>query len=180
LRAIALLAPAAAAIVGCRHPDGKLLGAKPNSLADSADQVLYNARFAITDRGLRRADIEGDTAYWFHDNTLMVLRPMRGKFYSSNGAMDGIIQSREGVYDTRLASLQAHGDVVVNTVDGKRLETPQAKFDQRINQLSSDSVFTMSEPGKDVHGVGFTSDADLTSFRVLKLLSSKAGAVTIP
>ena len=38
----------------------------------------------------------------------------------------------------------------------------------------------MSQPGKDVRGIGFTSDADLNSFRVHKMLSAKAGTVVIP
>ena len=121
-----------------------------------------------------------DTAYFFHDNTRLVLRPLRGTFFSSNGAMDGIIQAREGVYDTRLASLEGRGDVVINSLDGKRLETPFCRFDQRLNLISSDSTFYMSEPGRDLRGKGFKSDADLNSFSVTTLISSKSGKVALP
>lgn len=164
----------------CQKAEGPPVGVKPGALADSADQVMYGARFAITDRGLRRADIEGDTAYFFNDNTRLVLRPLRGKFYNSSGALDGIVTARQGVYDTRQANLVATGDVVVITMDSKRLETPYLKYDQRINQISSDSAFTMSEPGRDLRGVGFTSDADLTTLRVTRMLSAKAGSVAVP
>jgi LPS export ABC transporter protein LptC len=174
---IALLSVSA---VACQKAEGPPVGVRPNALADSADQVMYNARFTINDRGVRRADIQGDTAYFFNDNTLLILKPFRGTFFSTNGRLDGVMQAREGVYDTRLAKLEGRGDVVVITIDGKRLETPLAKYDQRINQISSDSAFTMSEPGRDMKGVGFTSDADLTTFRVTKLISAKAGAVPIP
>jgi LPS export ABC transporter protein LptC len=175
-----LLVAAAWPLAACQKIEGPPVGAQPNALADSADQVLFKAQFTITDRGVRRADVEGDTAYFFHDNTRMVLRPMRTKFYASTGALDGIAQAREGTYDTRLALLEGRGDVVVNTLDGKRLETPYLKYDQRIDQISSDSAFFMSEPGRDVRGIGFTSDAGLTTFRVTKLLSAKAGTVGIP
>jgi len=164
----------------CQKVDGPPVGVRPDALADSADQVLFGAHFAITDRGVRRADIDGDTAYFFHDNTRMVLRPMRGRFYGSTGALDGIMQAREGTYDTRLALLEGRGDVVVNTLDGKRLQTPFLKYDQRLDQISSDSSFFLSEPGRDVRGIGFTSDAGLTTFRVTKLISAKAGSVGIP
>ena len=168
------------ALTACTKPSGPPIGAIKNTLADSADQILFNAKFSITDRGLRRADVEGDTAYFFHDNTRMVLHPMRGKFYSSNGALDGIVQARKGVYDTRLAVLEATGDVVINSLDGKRLETPFALYDQRLDLISSDSSFYMSEPGRDLRGKGFRSDASLSSFSVTTLLSSKSGKVTLP
>lgn len=154
--------------------------ASRDPLADSADQVMSGARFDITDGGLRRAHVEGDTAYFFNNNTRLVLRPMRGTFYSSNGAKDGIIQAREGVYDTRLGVLEARRDVLINSLDGKRLETPYCKFDQRLNQISSDTTFFLSEPGREVRGIGFTSDADLSTMRVSKMISARAGPVTVP
>ncbi len=180
LAAIVALAIAAAAGGACARTEGPPLGAGRDALADSADQVMYKAQFAITDRGLRRADIDTDTGYFFNQNTRMVLRPLRGTFFSSNGAKDGIIQAREGTYDTRTGMLEARGDVLINTLDGKRLETPYAKFDQRLNLITSDSAFVMSEPGKEMRGIGFTSDADLTTFRVTQLISAKAGTVAIP
>ncbi len=151
-----------------------------NPLADSADQVMSGARFDITDAGLLRAHVEGDTAYFFNNNTRLILRPVRGTFFGSNGAKEGIIQAREGVYDTRLGVLEARGDVMINSIDSKRLETPYCKFDQRLNQISSDTTFFLSEPGREVRGVGFTSDADLSTMRVSRMLSAKAGAVTVP
>lgn len=179
-RVVVTLICALVAAGACQKTEGPPVGVKPSALADSADQVMYGARFAITDRGLRRADINGDTAFFFNDNTRLVLRPLRAQFFSSSGALDGILQSREGVYDTRQAQLIATGDVVVNTLDGKRLETSYAKFDQRLNQMSSDSAFTMSEPGRDLKGVGFTTDADLTTFRVTRVISVKGGTVSVP
>jgi LPS export ABC transporter protein LptC len=169
-----------AAAVACSKNEAPPLGARGSTLADSADQILFHAKFTITDHGLRRAEVEGDTAYFFHDNTLLVLHPMRGNFFSSNGALDGIVQGREGVYDTRLATLVAKGDVVITTLDSKRLETPFVRYDQRLDLMSSDSTFYMSEPGRDLRGRGFRSNAALTDFSVTTLLSSKAGKVAVP
>ncbi|MDA1081323.1 MAG: LPS export ABC transporter periplasmic protein LptC [Gemmatimonadetes bacterium] len=164
----------------CTKVESPPLGGGRDVLADSADQVMFAAKFAITDKGLRRADIQSDTAYFFNQNTRIVLRPLEGTFFSSNGAKDGIIQAREGTYDTRSGVLEAHGDVLIITLDGKRLETVYAKFDQRLNVIMSDSAFFMSQPDKEIRGIGFTSDPDLTTFRVAKLLSAKAGIVSLP
>lgn len=176
---VAVMLAVVAAGAACRKAETPPIAAS-NPLADSADQVMSGAKFDITDGGLRRAHVEGDTAYFFNNNTRLVLRPMRGTFYSSNGAKDGIIQAREGVYDTRLGILEARGDVLINSLDGKRLETPYCKFDQRMNLISSDTTFFLSEPGREVRGVGFTSDADLSTMRVTRMLSAKAGPVAVP
>jgi LPS export ABC transporter protein LptC len=170
----------ALALAACNKASGPPLGAIKNALADSADQILFGAKFTITDQGLRRAEVEGDTAYFFNSNTRIVLHPMHAKFYSSNGAFDGIASSREGTYDTRLATLEAKGDVVINSLDGKRLETPFARYDQRLDLISSESTFYMSEPSRDARGKGFKSDASLNSFSVTTLISSKSGKVQIP
>ena len=44
------------------------------SLADSADQVMYNARFNLTDNGLSRAELTADSAFFFDENTRVELR----------------------------------------------------------------------------------------------------------
>ena len=168
------------ALAACNKTAGPPLGAAKNTLADSADQILFKAKFAITDGGLKRADIEGDTAYFFNNNTRLVLHPLHAKFYSSNGALDGIVTARSGTYDTRLATLEAMGDVDVTTLDGKKLQTPFARYDQRLDIISSDSTFYLSEPGKDMRGKGFKSDAGLNNVTVTTLISSKAGKAVIP
>src|SRR5207244_7008487 len=43
--------------------------ASHSPLADSADQVMYGARFVLNDQGLQRAHMNADTAYFFDDNT---------------------------------------------------------------------------------------------------------------
>ena len=78
-----------------------------------------------------------------------------------------------------LALLEGKGDVIVNSVDGKRLETPFCRYDQRLDLISSDSTFFMSEPGREIRGRGFRSDANLSTFTVTTLISSKAN-VTLP
>ena len=55
------------------------------------------------------------------------------------------------------------------------------RFDQRTNQISSDSVFTMTEQdGRVLHGIGFHTDPDLNNLHVDKMLSAKAGPVAVP
>lgn len=148
-------------------------------MADSADQVMFKARSLLTDRGLLRAELRADTAYFFDENTRIELVVVNVVFFTSTGAKNAVLTSKEGSYNTRLASMEGRGNVVVVSEDGRRLTTQQLRYDQNRNLISSDSAFVLTEPGRTLRGVGFVSDPDMTNIKVLKGASGR-GAVTVP
>ena len=177
----AVMVAAVALLAACTPDKGPPIAAPTKTIADSADQVLFGQRMLITDRGLNRAEIHSDTAYFFDENTRTDMRVVNGVFCDSEGLRDAVLTSRTGLFNQRLNSLEARGNVVITTVDGRRLETPFVRYDQRANLISSDTVFTLTIPdGRVVHGIGFSSDPDLNNVVVVKQISGKAGAVTIP
>ena len=147
--------------------------------ADSADQVMFGARSVLTDRGLLRAELIADTAYFYDENTRIEMRQVHLTFFTQTGAKNAVLTSRAGTYNTRLGNMEARGDVVVVAEDGRRLTTPQLRYAQARNEISSDSTFTLTEPGRTLEGVGFTSDPNLNTVRCLKACRG-AGAITIP
>jgi LPS export ABC transporter protein LptC len=182
-----LLSPLALALiaVACKDEKGPPIASGKKTIADSADQVLYGQRMLITDRGLNRAEIHSDTAYFFDENTRTEMRVVDGIFFDSQGLRDAVLTARTGLYNQRLNSLEARGDrelpVVITTIDGRRLETTFVRYDQRVNLISSDSMFTLTDPdGRVLHGIGFTTDPDLNNVHVVKQISGKAGPVVIP
>jgi LPS export ABC transporter protein LptC len=177
----ALLLLVLALVSACKDEKGPPVAANRKTIADSADQVLYSQRMLITDRGLNRAEIHSDTAYFFDENTRTDMRVVDGIFFDSQGLRDAVLTSRTGVYNQRLNSLEARGEVVITTVDGRRLETPFVRYDQRVNLISSDTIFKLTVPdGRVVRGIGFTSDPDLNNVHIVKQISAKAGPVEIP
>jgi LPS export ABC transporter protein LptC len=149
-------------------------------LADSADQIMYGARSVLTDRGVQRADLLADTAYFFDENTRIEMRRINTTFFQSNGAKNAVLTGREGTYNTRLGNMEARGNVVVVTEDGRRLTTQQLRYDQQKNEISSESSFVFTEPGRRLEGVGFTSDPDMTRMRCLASCRGSAGQVPLP
>lgn len=147
-------------------------------LADSSDQVIYGARAILTDRGLMRAELFGDTAYFFDDNTRIEMRTVRTIFFTAQGAKNATLTSREGTYRTQ-GSMEARGNVVVVSEDGRRLTTPQLRYDQIRNEISSDSQFVLTEPGRTVAGVGFVSDPNMANIRILRTTNA-TGRVALP
>jgi LPS export ABC transporter protein LptC len=136
-------------------------------LADSADQIMYPARFNLTDQGLQRAHVDADTAYFFDDNNRMELQGVHATFYTVTGAKDAVLTSRHGTTNTRTNNMIARKDVVVVSEDGRRLTTQELKFNQQKNEISSDSAFVMTEPNRRLEGVGFRSDPNMKNIQIL-------------
>lgn len=149
-------------------------------LADSADQVMFGAKFNLTDSGVLRAELTSDTAFFFDDNTRVELAPVSTIFYTTTGSKSAVLTSRRGEYRTQSGLMTARGDAVVNSVDGRRLRSEELKYDQNRNEISSDSAFVLTEPTRRLEGVGFRSDPALQNVRVLNTVSGTTGAVTIP
>jgi LPS export ABC transporter protein LptC len=164
----------------CRDAQPPKTGAATSGIDPAADQVVFGSRTLVTDGGLRRAEVFSDTALFYDDNTRMDMRIVRAIFYSSGGAKDAVLTSRTGRYLTRDNVLEARGNVVITTIDGRRLVTEQIKFDSRVNQISSDSAFVLTEEGREASGVGFVSDPDMNNLRILRASRAKARDVKVP
>ena len=136
-------------------------------LADSADQVMYPARFNLTDQGLQRAHVDADTAYFFDDNNRMELQGVHATFFTVTGAKDAVLTSRHGTTNTRTNNMIARKDVVVVSEDGRRLTTPELIYNQQKNEISSDSAFVMTEPNRRLEGIGFRSDPNMKNIQIL-------------
>jgi LPS export ABC transporter protein LptC len=147
-------------------------------LADSADQVMYGARFNLTDKGLQRAQLESDTAYFFEDNTRIELERVHTTFFTATGAKNAVLTSDRGTYNSRTSNMIARKNVVVVSDDGRRLTTPELNYNQQRNEISSDSAFVMTEPNRRLEGIGFRSDPDMKNIRILKGASAMARGVS--
>lgn len=180
----ALIVPAAMALAlasgGCGDASSSA-GVTADIPADSADQMLFGVRFFVTDAGIRRTEVEADTAYTYEQNTRTELKTVKAKFFKPTGEEDALLTSREATYNSRLGSMEARGDVVLTATDGRRLTSPHLRYDPGRNEVSSDSAFVLTEPsGRVSEGIGFVSDPDLNSIRILAGARSRGIPVDIP
>ena len=174
-----LLLTLIAGTTACENNTATPVIARP-SIADSADQVMYGTQFNLTDKGLSRAEMMADTAYFFDDNTRIELRNLEVTFFTTSGARDAYLTAKRGTYQTRGGIMVARGDVIVITEEGRRLETPELRYDQTMNEIASDSAFVLTEPGRRLEGVGFRSDPNMQNVQILRTKSGTTGAVTLP
>lgn len=148
---------------------------------DSADQVAFGFRTLLTDAGLLRAEVFADTALFLDQSTRAALRQVHGEFFGATGAKEATLSARLGKFDTRGQNLEAWGDVVITSVDGRVLKTPMIKYDQARNLVTSDSAFVLTEPGeREIRGIGFRSDPNLSAVQILQTQSGRGGTVRMP
>ena len=146
-------------------------------MIDTADQMMFGIRTILTDQGVRNAELEADTAFFFDENTRIELRGVKLTFHTRTGERNSVLTSREGTYNTRQSQMEARGNVVVVSEDGRRLTSEQLKYEQMRNEISSDSAFVLTEPGRRLEGIGFTSDPNMNNVRVQRLIEGQ-GAVS--
>lgn len=150
-------------------------------LPDSAEQMLFGIEVILTDGGVRRAIVASDTLLMYDQNTREDLRKVTARFYTPAGEQQAVLTSAQASHSTRLGTMEARGTVVVVSSEGKKLETEQLKYDPSRNEISSDSAFTLTEPGDRItKGIGFVSNPDMTNLRILAGAQITGSQVKIP
>lgn len=178
MRRLLLLVPVLAIAAACRD-SGKTPVVSGPTVADSADQILYQANIVLTTRGIERGTLSADTIFVLDEQTRFDLRRPHVVFTTETGAPQGTMDAKHGVYSTRTQILEGWGDVVAKLVNGRTLKSPHVVFNQVTHQLSSDTTYTISDPQGTSSGVGFVSNQTFTSFRCLNKCSMQ-GPVAIP
>ena len=173
---LALLALAVAS-GACR--DGTRPTATETQL-DSADQVLLGMTHYVTEAGIQRARVRADTAYFFTPTQRAELRNVHVTFYDAQGMATSTLTAREGTHYWRTGNMEARGNVVVvRDKDGGTMRTAVMNYDQRRNEVSSDSAFVFDGPERHIEGEGFTSDPEFRNVTARRP-TGRAGQFTLP
>jgi LPS export ABC transporter protein LptC len=138
-------------------------GARPTTTvqaSDSADQILEGFSHYVTNQGVRRSRVEADTAYFYENTQITELRKVKVTFYDIKGAESSTLTSRTGTYRWQDGAMQADGNVVVISPDGRRLATQTLKYDNATNTISTDKPFTFDDSTQHLKGNSFRSDPD--------------------
>lgn len=144
--------------------------------ADLADQVIYGLRHNLTDHGIVRANLTGETAFVYEDATRLIVKRVVVSFIDSVGVKVGTLTSTEGVVRVQQQTFEAIGDVVVVSADGRRLTTARLIFDVDRNLLVGTAPYeiTGGTPPLKTTGTSFELEPRLIKRPPAKALSAKA------
>ena len=145
--------------------------------SDSANQVLFGFRTTITIDGIRRVHLEADTAYFYQRVQHAELIGVHVEFFSLTGAHTSTITSIDGTYDWRTQNMEARGDVVATTPDGRRLTTDTLSYDHQKNEIYGPTAFVFDSPDRHLEGDAFTSDPEFTRVETIRPRRGRIGEV---
>ncbi|HUF36707.1 MAG TPA: LPS export ABC transporter periplasmic protein LptC [Gemmatimonadales bacterium] len=154
---------AAAALLAVGIAACEETGARPTTTiaaVDSADQVLEGFSHYVTNEGVRRSRVEADTAFFYESTQITELRNIKVTFYDLKGAESSTLTGRQGTYRWQNGSMEAEGQVVVVSPDGRRLRTETLRYDNATNTISTDQPFTFDRGAEHLEGNSFKSDPD--------------------
>lgn len=135
-----------------------------------ANKVAININHLVTAGGVRRAEIEADTAYFLEEKATVELRGVHATLFDQVGATSSVLTSREGTYYWSTGDMIARKDVVVrNPAEGRTIKTSILHYEQAADRIWSDQPTEMIEAdGTVIKGTSFESNTrmdrvDLTS-----------------
>ncbi|MDP9347933.1 MAG: LPS export ABC transporter periplasmic protein LptC [Gemmatimonadota bacterium] len=168
-RKLTLLLGGALLLAGCR--EATTMPTRKDTLAElNVDQVLYGTLHVITRKGVRKANLHADTAYFKDVDSRVDLRGMRLEFFNEQtGAVSGTLSSRTGEYDMRTGAMIARGKAVlkVQGPEGERsVESEELHYDVQADRIWSGKPTVMREGGRTVHGASFESDTRFQNLTV--------------
>lgn len=150
----------AALILACDREQPPPLAA---AMPDTADQVLYGVTMYVTIDGVMRIRLESDTVYNVQATQTAELLGVKVDFYTPEGAVSSTVTSVEGSFEYRTENMEARGDVVAVTPDGRRLTTDTLRYKRGMGSISGPGAFVYDGPGGEhVEGTGFTADPEFT------------------
>jgi LPS export ABC transporter protein LptC len=135
------------------------------AVRDTADQVLEGVNFLMSNEGVRRTRVQADTAFLFEASQEAALRHLTVTFYDLNGVQTSTIVADSGQFLMRDGSMNAWGDVVATTPDGKRLTSAELRYDARNRRIWSSQPFVFDHADRHLEGTGFESDPEFRDIR---------------
>ncbi|MGH7670347.1 MAG: LPS export ABC transporter periplasmic protein LptC [Gemmatimonadaceae bacterium] len=177
--AVALGAAIVALIIGCDGTAEPPVVHVP-SVADSAEQVMIQFSSVLTNKGVERGTMTADTAFVFNDQTRFDFRNVHVDFTTSTGEPNGTMRADSGRYNMHTSVLDGWGHVVITTTSGERLETPQLRFNQATNLVSSDTAFVLTQGDKISRGIGFNADPGLKRINCLRSCRGSGLVTSLP
>ncbi|MGH7657126.1 MAG: LPS export ABC transporter periplasmic protein LptC [Gemmatimonadales bacterium] len=149
--------------------------------ADTADQVLLQMSHYLTRDGVRRSQVEADTAFIYEPTQTVEMRVMTVTFFNNTGEIASVLTADSGDYHWQDGSMTARGNVVGRSRDGTRvLRTTVLHYEPETGHITTDQPFTFRDGTDNLEGTGFESDPDFRNVIVDQPRGASGGARPLP
>jgi LPS export ABC transporter protein LptC len=136
-----------------------------------ADMIVIGMTEYMTAAGLRKARLQGDTAYVHDDSGKVKVKGVNLLIFDEQGGETAKLTSKTGDFNTSTQAMVARGTVVLITTKGKsrRIETEELFYDPQSKRIWSNVNTVMIEDGQRASGDGFTADDQFQNVQIKNL-----------
>ena len=155
-------------LAACESPRQQAV-VDPELESIQADYIIFGNTHYLTRQGIREALIVADTAYFFNDSTVVLLRGnvTLTTYHEELGTEKAVVKSDRGRLDTGDNSMVAQGNAVLLIADGeRRIESSELNYSPEHDRIWSDLATVMYEGQSIVEGSGFDADLNFDQVRV--------------
>lgn len=135
-----------------------------------------DARFSVYDDNEPRAEIvaahmahydEEDSTYTvFQGGSSRAEGRVRAYVFDENGDSSAVITADEMIYYDEESRFEARGQVVVETTDGKHLESEHLTWHEDERKIRTPEFVRITTPKDQVQGYGLEADENLASYKL--------------
>ncbi len=147
-------------LFGCTD-ESRQVPLSPELESMEADNVVYGLEHVMTRRGVREAVVRADTAFFFRDSTIVILRgnvhltsfdPDQGTEIAEVTAAWGRLNSSNNALVAR------RNAVLLIRAEERRIESSELHYAPDRDRIWSDSASVMYVDERIIRGTGFDSD----------------------
>jgi LPS export ABC transporter protein LptC len=147
---------------------------------EDASPRTFGLNLKLTEEGVLKADLHGDTAFQRPGTEVTEVRGVRLTFVTGDGTRPAELTSLAGEYDAATGVMIARGNVVLITFNerGERrvVRTEELHYDQHSERVWSERETTVEETDRTLISDGFESD---TRFTRIEGRNSRTGGVRV-
>lgn len=169
--AISLLVVSAIALTSC----GDLSETQSRRVQEALDDTLlsstesWDVDMELNEEGVKKVRLRGSYAATYNLEELKETRikgPVFIQVFDSTGSVETRVTSEKAVYRAENAEFELYGNVVVRTVEGRRLESEYLAWHQAENRVSTPRFVIITTPSDSIAGNGFEGTTDLSEYTI--------------
>lgn len=134
-------------------------------LPTTPDQVVEDGEHVITVDGVKKAVIEAEQMYFFHELGRVIGDTISVRFFDESGIQQSLLTARTGEIQQESQEMLAEGQVHVRG-ETARITTERLRYHPDRNLVTSDTTTEIHQDGNVIRGQGVESDPGLRNLRI--------------
>ena len=131
---------------------------------------IEGAEILYTERGLLNVKIISNTIERFKTQPELVLsNNLEVTFYNDSGLVESILKGGYAEINEEKNIMTVYENVVLSSLEGKRLETEELSWDERKQKIFTDKEVIIITQKEIINGSGFTSNTDFSKYFISKI-----------